>query len=171
VHSRDADDRLACGQSRGDIRNSKRKTYGRRCNTPPLWPTRRSAFSKARQREIPGRHGRVHHDRASAACGGSRRRASPRRRSDSPSGSRDRRQGCTRAENCSHIRSGFRGHPCRGRTDTPSVIIFRLGDQTPASVNPRLFRVIDDCAGELASGAIVIVEEQRYRVRRLPIRR
>jgi hypothetical protein len=34
-----------------------------------------------------------------------------------------------------------------------------------------LFRVIDDCAGELASGAIVIVEEQRYRVRRLPIRR
>jgi predicted nuclease of predicted toxin-antitoxin system len=57
------------------------------------------------------------------------------------------------------------------RTDTPSVIIFRLGDQTPASVNPRLFRVIDDCAGELASGAIVIVEEQRYRVRRLPIRR
>ena len=28
-----------------------------------------------------------------------------------------------------------------------------------------------DCASELASGAIIIVEDQGYRVRRLPIRR
>jgi hypothetical protein len=37
-------------------------------------------------------------------------------------------------------------------------------------VNPRLFRVISDCESELASGAIIIVEDQGYRVRRLPIR-
>ena len=52
----------------------------------------------------------------------------------------------------------------------PSVIIFRLRNQTPAAVNPRLFRVIADCAQELAGGAIVIVEEEGFRLRRLPIR-
>ena len=56
------------------------------------------------------------------------------------------------------------------RSEAPSVIIFRLRNQTPAAVNPRLFRVIDDCAAELADGALVIVEDERYRVRRLPIR-
>ena len=53
---------------------------------------------------------------------------------------------------------------------TPSVVIFRLRNQTPAAVNPRLFRVIEDCAAALASGAIVIVEDEGFRVRRLPIR-
>ena len=57
------------------------------------------------------------------------------------------------------------------RTEAPSVIIFPLRNQTPAAVNPRLFRVISDCESELASGAIIIVEDQGYRVRRLPIRR
>ena len=42
------------------------------------------------------------------------------------------------------------------RSESPSVIIFRLRNQTPAAVNPRLFRVIADCAQELAVGAIVI---------------
>jgi predicted nuclease of predicted toxin-antitoxin system len=55
-------------------------------------------------------------------------------------------------------------------TDAPSVIIFRLRNQTPAAVNPRLFRVIGDCEGDLESGAIIIVEDEGYRVRRLPIR-
>ena len=45
------------------------------------------------------------------------------------------------------------------RTETPSVIIFRLRNQTPAAVNPRLFRVIGDCESELASGAIIVVED------------
>jgi predicted nuclease of predicted toxin-antitoxin system len=55
-------------------------------------------------------------------------------------------------------------------SEGPSVVIFRLRDQTPAAVNPRLFRVIAECAEELTSGAIVIVEDERFRVRRLPIR-
>jgi predicted nuclease of predicted toxin-antitoxin system len=54
--------------------------------------------------------------------------------------------------------------------EAPSVIIFRLRNQTPAAVNPRLFRVISECEAELASGAIIIVEDEGYRVRRLPIR-
>jgi len=57
------------------------------------------------------------------------------------------------------------------RLEAPSVVIFRLRKQTPAAVNPRLFRVISDCESETASGAIIIVEDQGYRVRRLPIRR
>jgi predicted nuclease of predicted toxin-antitoxin system len=53
----------------------------------------------------------------------------------------------------------------------PSVIIFRLRNQTPAAVNPRLFRVIADCEQELLGGAIIIVEDEGFRLRRLPIRR
>ena len=56
------------------------------------------------------------------------------------------------------------------RGDAPSVVIFRLRNQTPAAVNPRLFRIIHHCAAELAGGALVIVEDQGFRVRRLPIR-
>ena len=51
----------------------------------------------------------------------------------------------------------------------PSVIIFRLRNQTPHAVNPRLFRVIEACEAELIDGAIVIVEDEGYRVRKLPI--
>lgn len=52
----------------------------------------------------------------------------------------------------------------------PSVILFRLRDATPASVNVRLMQVVTECAAALDAGAIVTVEEGRYRVRRLPIR-
>jgi len=57
------------------------------------------------------------------------------------------------------------------RSDAPSVVIFRLRNQTPAAVNPRPFRVIGDCEEELAVGAIIIGENEGYRVRRLPILR
>ncbi|MBI4714962.1 MAG: DUF5615 family PIN-like protein [Nitrospirae bacterium] len=52
----------------------------------------------------------------------------------------------------------------------PSVIIFRLHDQTPASVTPKLLEVLSSCSKDLAAGAIVIVEDTRYRLRRLPIK-
>ena len=55
--------------------------------------------------------------------------------------------------------------------DSPSVIIFRLRDQTPSSVNPRLLKVLDERSAELEGGALMIVEESRYRMRRLPIER
>lgn len=56
-----------------------------------------------------------------------------------------------------------------GIKTSPSVVIFRLHDETPASVNPRLLEVLNDRKRELANGALIIVEDNRYRMRRLPI--
>jgi predicted nuclease of predicted toxin-antitoxin system len=54
-------------------------------------------------------------------------------------------------------------------TTLPSVIIFRLKKTIPAFVTSRLLAVILDCAEELNSGALITVEDGRYRLRRLPI--
>ena len=51
----------------------------------------------------------------------------------------------------------------------PSVILFRLRNMTPQSVTPRLFEILSVCQDDLESGAIVVVEDAGYRVRRLPI--
>lgn len=56
-----------------------------------------------------------------------------------------------------------------GGESLPSVILFRLRNQTPASVVPRLLEVVTRCAADLENGAIITVEETRYRVRRLPV--
>jgi predicted nuclease of predicted toxin-antitoxin system len=56
-----------------------------------------------------------------------------------------------------------------GAFSLPSVIIFRLKDQTPASVTPKLLHLLSERAQEIEVGAIVIVEDRRYRLRRLPI--
>jgi predicted nuclease of predicted toxin-antitoxin system len=56
-----------------------------------------------------------------------------------------------------------------GGGNAPSVVLFRMHDQTPAAVTPRLFRVLENCSTALETGAIIIVEEERYRVRPLPI--
>ena len=58
-----------------------------------------------------------------------------------------------------------------GVLDKPSVIIFRLADERPDSVNQRLSRVIAERVSELESGSLILVEDTRYRVRKLPIRR
>ena len=52
----------------------------------------------------------------------------------------------------------------------PSVIIFRLRNQTPGAVRPRLFEILSERETDLEAGVIIIVEETRYRVRRLPIK-
>lgn len=50
-----------------------------------------------------------------------------------------------------------------------SVILFRLHNpRTPHTIN-RLSAVLADCMPALERGAVVIVEESRYRVRQLPI--
>ena len=51
----------------------------------------------------------------------------------------------------------------------PSVIIFSMRNQTPSSVIPRLLETLSHCSAELSAGAIVIVEDSRYRLRQLPI--
>jgi predicted nuclease of predicted toxin-antitoxin system len=56
------------------------------------------------------------------------------------------------------------------REALPSVIIFRLRDQTPWAVRPRLLQIVTECEADVNDGAIIVVEEARYRVRRLPIK-
>lgn len=53
--------------------------------------------------------------------------------------------------------------------DCPSVIIFRLEDETPEHVNRRLKQVLPESTEALIKGAIIVVEEGRHRIRRLPI--
>jgi len=52
---------------------------------------------------------------------------------------------------------------------SPSVILFRMRNQTPMVVTPRLVQVIEECQAHLVAGAFVTVEDHGYRVRRLPI--
>ena len=58
-----------------------------------------------------------------------------------------------------------------GILDRPSVIIFRLADERPESVNARLSVVLAERVVELEAGALMFVEDGRYQVRTFPIRR
>lgn len=51
----------------------------------------------------------------------------------------------------------------------PSVILFRLEDETPENVNRKLLDVFESSQDALAQGAIIVVEEARHRIRLLPI--
>lgn len=55
--------------------------------------------------------------------------------------------------------------------DRPSVVIFRLSDERPPVVNKRLAAVIDERLEDLVSGSLILVEDERNRVRKLPIGR
>lgn len=58
-----------------------------------------------------------------------------------------------------------------GVLDKPSVVICRLSDQRPESVNRRLTSVLRERVADLESGALILVEDARYRIRKLPIGR
>jgi predicted nuclease of predicted toxin-antitoxin system len=58
-----------------------------------------------------------------------------------------------------------------GVLDKPSAIICRLADERADSVNQRLSAVLTERIGDLESGALILVEDTRYRVRKLPIGR
>lgn len=58
-----------------------------------------------------------------------------------------------------------------GVLDKPSVIICRLSDERAESVNEHLSTVLAERMSELESGALILVEDTRYRVRKLPIGR
>ena len=55
--------------------------------------------------------------------------------------------------------------------DKPSVIICRLADERADSVNRHLATVLGERLAELESGALILIEDTRYRVRKLPIGR
>jgi predicted nuclease of predicted toxin-antitoxin system len=65
---------------------------------------------------------------------------------------------------------GFGDLLAASRAQTPSVILFRMRNQTPEAVTPRLMEVLAGCADALGSGALIVVEDRGYRVRHLPIR-
>ena len=50
-----------------------------------------------------------------------------------------------------------------------SVLLFRLHNTRSSHVMDRLRTVLPDCMEALAKGAVVVVEESRYRVRYLPV--
>mgnify|MGYP001569350716 CR=1 FL=1 len=52
----------------------------------------------------------------------------------------------------------------------PSVILFRLEDETADAVHRRLALLLAEQSEALASGALILVEDARYRIRKLPIR-
>ena len=56
-----------------------------------------------------------------------------------------------------------------GLSDKPSTIIFRLDDETAESVNTNRLTVLAQTESDLRDGALILVQEFRYRVRRLPI--
>jgi predicted nuclease of predicted toxin-antitoxin system len=58
-----------------------------------------------------------------------------------------------------------------GVLDKPSTIILCLADERADSVNRHLSVVLSERLGDLESGALILVEDARYRVRKLPIGR
>ena len=51
----------------------------------------------------------------------------------------------------------------------PSVTIFRVSNARPERVNAHLESVLGEVSAALGEGAIVVVEDERHRVRKLPI--
>lgn len=55
------------------------------------------------------------------------------------------------------------------KAELPSVILFRLGNESYEIINECLTEVLSLCEKELAGGAIISVTDETYRVRGLPI--
>lgn len=51
----------------------------------------------------------------------------------------------------------------------PSVVLFRLGNASYTMINNRLNDVLSQCATDLATGAIISVSDNAFRVRQLPL--
>jgi hypothetical protein len=58
-----------------------------------------------------------------------------------------------------------------GGLDKPSVIICRLANERAESVNQRLAKVLAERVADLESGALVLIQDTRYRLRKLPVGR
>ncbi|MEM8721363.1 MAG: DUF5615 family PIN-like protein [Cyanobacteria bacterium P01_G01_bin.39] len=51
----------------------------------------------------------------------------------------------------------------------PSVILFRLGNENYNEINLRLIEVLNNCQQDLEIGVIVSVNNETFRVKKLPI--
>jgi predicted nuclease of predicted toxin-antitoxin system len=56
-----------------------------------------------------------------------------------------------------------------GVLDRPSVILLRVSNEQPEEINRRLSVVLSEQQAAIESGALILVEDTRYRVRKLPI--
>lgn len=57
----------------------------------------------------------------------------------------------------------------KSQKSTPSAIIFRLSDESNENINSLLKNILPEVEGKILKGAIVMIEDDRYRVRELPI--
>ncbi len=57
----------------------------------------------------------------------------------------------------------------RSQKSVPSAIIFRLSDESHENINNLLKNILPTVETEILKGAIVIIEDDRFRVRNLPI--
>ena len=55
------------------------------------------------------------------------------------------------------------------RSQLPSIILFRLQDMRPVSVNTHLAEVLQRFESDLVTGSFITVTQSRIRVRQLPI--
>lgn len=55
------------------------------------------------------------------------------------------------------------------REPFPSVILFRLGNASREVVEARLAEVLSQCSDVLETGAMISVNDEAFRVRRLPL--
>jgi len=55
------------------------------------------------------------------------------------------------------------------RSSQPSTIILRLEDPRVKNVNDKLLKILPIIQKELLEGSIIIIEENRIRIRKLPI--
>ncbi|MEM8504862.1 MAG: DUF5615 family PIN-like protein [Cyanobacteria bacterium P01_D01_bin.1] len=63
----------------------------------------------------------------------------------------------------------FADLPAAASTVLPSTIILRLRNTKPSFVTSRVTVVVAECAQALETGALVTIEDSRYRLRYLPI--
>ena len=54
------------------------------------------------------------------------------------------------------------------QTTQPSVVLLRTSDLRPEVVGPKLVSILNDLREDLQAGALVVVEDERIRLRRLP---
>jgi predicted nuclease of predicted toxin-antitoxin system len=53
---------------------------------------------------------------------------------------------------------------------SPSVALLRLADVDPVTAGARVVAALRACTRELAEGAILTIDDNRHRVRQLPLR-
>ena len=64
---------------------------------------------------------------------------------------------------------GFGALLAMSQEQFPSIILFRLSNETSENINERLAEILALFQGDLESGAIISVNDEAIRVRRLPL--